>query len=85
MYRVQEDFYDMCIIYFICVQIEIVPITASCILLVTYKTRVCLGKTFITSIVGTEHIVHTLVESPGTARVCDIVKHKSLPQIMTIV
>ena len=53
--------------------------------LMTYKTRVCIEKTVITSIVNTENIAHTLVVSLGTTSACDIVKHKSFPQIITLV
>ena len=45
---------------------------------ITFKTRVCLGKTIITVIINTESIAHT-------ASACDIVKHISLSQIATMV
>ena len=46
--------------------------------LITFKTRGCLGKTIITYIINTEYIAYT-------ASACDIVKHKSFPQIATMV
>ena len=53
--------------------------------LITYRTRVCLRQTIITSMVCIEHIVHTLVVSLATISACDIMKHTSSPQVMTMV
>ena len=42
------------------------------------KTRVCLGKTIIMSIVSTEHIAYTPAVSLAMTSAYDIMKHKSM-------